>query len=215
VGRRGWDGAPPQDDAAARKRILDAAVTCVEQRGAAQTTLSDVAVELGVTRKTVYRYFANTEELFVEVAGLALDSWVTRMRRVTEGTDDPTQLLVESVAYVIEQLPHELLFTTLLESGSAERFSRNMLTATTIARGRMMLCDGRVDWAALGYDDQALDELVEFLLRIIQSMIIAPPERPRSGAELRAYLRRWIGPALMAQASGRALPTPAQIGPTN
>ena len=41
-----------------------------------------------------------------------------------------------------------------------------------------------------------VDELVEFLLRIIQSMVVAPPEAPRSGAELRAYLRRWVGPAI-------------------
>ena len=34
-------------------------------------------------------------------------------------------------------------------------------------------------------------------------MVIAPPEPPRSAAELRAYLRRWVGPALL----------PAQLGP--
>jgi hypothetical protein len=27
-------------------------------------------------------------------------------------------------------------------------------------------------------------------------MIIAPPEPPRTGTQLRAYLRRWIAPAL-------------------
>ena len=31
---------------------------------------------------------------------------------------------------------------------------------------------------------------------MIQSMVIAPPEPPRSSAELRAYLRRWVGPAV-------------------
>ncbi|WP_007510947.1 hypothetical protein [Pseudofrankia saprophytica] len=71
-----------------------------------------------------------------------------------------------------------------------------MLTSTAIARCRMIVVDTRVDWAALGYDDQTLDELVEFLLRIIQSMVIAPLERPRSRDELRGYLRRWLGPAL-------------------
>ena len=53
-----------------------------------------------------------------------------------------------------------------------------------------------IDWAALGYDDHTIDELVEFLLRIIQSMVVAPADPPRSSAELRAYLHRWIGPAL-------------------
>jgi len=73
-----------------------------------------------------------------------------------------------------------------------------MLTPNEIARSRAILQHTHIDWAALGYDEHTLDELVEFLLRIIQSMVIAPPEPPRSSAELRAYLRRWIGPALSA-----------------
>jgi AcrR family transcriptional regulator len=197
LGRRGWGGSPPADDSDARKRILEAAVRCIERCGPAQTTLSDVALEVGITRRTIYRYFTSTEDLFADVAGLALDDWIARTRAVTAGTDDPADMLVESVAFVIERLPGETLLTLLLTSGRAELFSRRMLTFTAIARCRMILLDTRVDWGALGYDDRALDELVEFLLRIIQSMIVAPLERPRSGAELREYLRRWIGPALV------------------
>jgi hypothetical protein len=48
----------------------------------------------------------------------------------------------------------------------------------------------------MGYTEETLDELVEFLLRIIQSMVIAPREPPRSGTELRTFLRRWITPAI-------------------
>jgi len=71
-----------------------------------------------------------------------------------------------------------------------------MLASSEIARSREFLRQAHIDWAALGYDDRTVDELVEFLLRIIQSMVVAPPETPRSGAELRAYLRRWVGPAI-------------------
>jgi AcrR family transcriptional regulator len=180
----------------ARKRILDVAVRCLEERGAADTTLSDIAAEIGITRMTVYRYFANTEELFAEVAEIALGDWVARVRTVTQATEDPTEMLIEAIAYVIEELPGEVLLTLLLTSGRAERFSQRMLTPKVLARGRMILCDSRVDWEALGYDESVLEELVEFMLRIIQSMVVAPPEQPRSPTDLRRYLRRWIGPAL-------------------
>ena len=30
----------------------------------------------------------------------------------------------------------------------------------------------------------------------VSRMVIAPPEPPRSSTELRAYLRRWVGPAM-------------------
>ena len=60
MGRKGWAGTPPADDAEARKRIIDAALRLVDRRGAAQTTVSDIADALGITRRTVYRYFAGT-----------------------------------------------------------------------------------------------------------------------------------------------------------
>ena len=68
MGRKGWGGAPPADDHEARKRIIDAAIASIERRGPQRTTLSDVAVDLGITRPTVYRYFATTDELLTAAA---------------------------------------------------------------------------------------------------------------------------------------------------
>ena len=87
-----------------------------------------------------------------------------------------------------------------LQKRVAKQFGRALLEVANlpdvIARCRTMLRHTHIDWAAIGYNDRTLDELIEFLLRNIQSMIVAPTDPPRSGALLRAYLRRWIGPAL-------------------
>jgi AcrR family transcriptional regulator len=197
MGRKGWAGSPPADDDEARKRIIDATLRSIERRGHAQTTVSDVADLLGVTRRTVYRYFAATEELFAAAADVALRGFVAQIQTITADMD-VTEQLIEVVAYIIEQLPDEPLLALLLAIDRSNQFSRRMLTPNEIARSRVILQHTHIDWAALGYDEHTLDELVEFLLRIIQSMVIAPPEPPRSSAELRAYLRRWIGPALSA-----------------
>jgi AcrR family transcriptional regulator len=199
MGRKGWAGSPPADDAEARKRIIDTASRLVDRRGAAQTTVSDIAEELGVTRRTVYRYFAGTEELFTAVADVALGSFVAQIDRLVADMDVADQL-VEIVAHIVERLPHEPQLVLLLANDRSNVFSRAMLTPDVIARCRAILHHARIDWNQLGFDDRTIDELVEFLLRIIQSMVIAPPDPPRSGAELRAYLHRWIGPALTARA---------------
>lgn len=199
MGRKGWAGSPPADDAEARKRIIDTALRLVDRRGAAQTTVSDIAEALGITRRTVYRYFAGTEELFTAVAEVALGSFVAQIDRLVADMDVTGQL-VEVVAHIIERLPHEPQLVLLLANDRSNMFSRAMLTADVIARCRAILHHARIDWNQLGFDDQTIDQLVEFLLRIIQSMVIAPPDPPRSGAELRAYLHRWIGPALVASA---------------
>lgn len=195
MGRKGWAGSPPADDAEARKRIIDATLSLVDDRGAADATLSDVADSLGITRRTVYRYFAGTEELFSAVAEIALSGFVAQIEAVTSNMDASAQL-VEVVAYIVERLPHEPKLALLLANDRSNAFSRNMLAPAVIARCRVILQHTDIDWAALGHDDKALDELVEFLLRNVQSMVIAPSDPPRSGSELRAYLRRWIGPAL-------------------
>lgn len=195
MGRKGWAGLPPADDAEARKRIIDATLRIVDDRGAADTTLSDVADSLGITRRTVYRYFAGTEELFTAVAEIALNGFVAQIEAITADMDASTQL-IEVVAYIVERLPHEPKLDLLLANDRSNAFSRNMLTPDVIARCRIILQHTHIDWAALGYDDKTIDELVEFLLRNIQSMVIAPLDPPRSRTELRAYLHRWIGPAL-------------------
>jgi AcrR family transcriptional regulator len=203
MARKGWAGAPPADDAEARKRIVDTALRLVDRRGAAQTTVSDIADALGITRRTVYRYFAGTDELFAAVAEVALGGFVAQIERLVADMDVTSQL-VEIVAHIIERLPHEPQLVLLLANDRSNTFSRAMLTPDEIARCRAILHHAQIDWEQLGFDDNTIDELVEFLLRIIQSMVIAPPDPPRSRGELRAYLHRWIGPALGPSACDQA-----------
>ncbi len=47
--------------------ILDAALACFKERGFTRTRLEDVAAKAGVTKGTVYLYYANKEELFKAV----------------------------------------------------------------------------------------------------------------------------------------------------
>jgi AcrR family transcriptional regulator len=195
MGRKGWAGMPPANDDEARKRIIDTTLRIVDRSGAAQTTVTNVADALGITRRTVYRYFAGTEELFTAVADVALQGFVAQVEKISADMDVAEQL-VEVVAYIIERLPREPQLALLLANDRSNSLSRNMLEPNTITRCRTILQHTHIKWADLGYDDHTIDELVEFLLRTIQSMVIAPPEPARSSADLRAYLHRWIGPAL-------------------
>src|ERR1700742_1252135 len=152
MGRKGWAGTPPSDDAEARKRIIDATLRLVDRRGAAQTTVSDIADTLGITRRTVYRYFAGTEELFTAVAEVALGGFVAQIEQLVADMDVTGQL-VEVVAHIIERLPHEPQLALLLANDRSHMFSRAMLTPDEIARCRTILHHAQIDWEALGFDD--------------------------------------------------------------
>lgn len=132
VPSQGWRGTPPADDAEARKRSI-------ERRGPRRTSLSDIAADLGVTRPTVYRYFATTDALFSAAAEVALGGWTARIGELTAGMDDPAELLVEAVAYLIERLPEEPLLSLLLETDRMRLISRQMVMPDAIARSRIIL----------------------------------------------------------------------------
>ncbi|SPM37797.1 TetR family transcriptional regulator [Mycobacterium rhizamassiliense] len=209
MGRKGWGGTPPADDAEARKRIVDAAVDRVQSRGPRHTTLSDVATDLGITRPTIYRYFASIEDLLAAAAEVALDGWTARIGDMSKDISDATDLLTEAVAFLIEQLPDEPLLAQLLETDRMRLVGRQMVMPAAVARSRTMLQNTQINWAALGFTGARFDDLVEFLLRMIQSMVIAPSDPPRTGAALRDYLRLWIGP-VMGAATKSAPPRPVR-----
>ncbi|MGB0435970.1 MAG: TetR/AcrR family transcriptional regulator [Mycobacterium sp.] len=190
----GWSGAKPASDQEAVARILDAAGKTIEVHGA-DFSISDVARTVGVTRQTVYRYFASTEALLIAAAVHAVDGFLDRLTAHMVGIRDPAEAVTEALATALEWLPREKYIGLLIApGGSAHIESVTSDIAQQFARDMVQRLD--VDWAAEGYSGADLDELAEHLLRIIQSYVIDPGRPPRRGDQLRAYLRRWVGNAL-------------------
>jgi AcrR family transcriptional regulator len=194
---RGWRGDPPRDDDEARERIIDAAMRCIERHGPHKTGLSDVAQELGVTRQTVYRLFESTDALLYAVGAAAADEYLDRLEAHVADISEPGEAIVEGIAYTFERLPQERFLGLLLTTGRSEAFLKGVTSPQAMAFGHSMLGRMNVDWAAVGYAASELDELVEFGLRVLQSLVLDPP-RQRSGVRLRAFLQRWVATAVRA-----------------
>ena len=109
---------------------------------------------MGITRRTVYRYFATTEDLFGAAAEAVLGGFVAQIEAIATDFDDVTGHLVKVVAYIIERLPEEPLLTLLLENDRTNQFSRRMLQPIVIARCRIILRHSRIDWPALDYGEK-------------------------------------------------------------
>ena len=156
-----------------------------------------------MTRQTVYRYFPSTEELLNAAALDAVqdltDGIVDHVREHLEATGgDAADAVVEVVAYVYEHLRTDPAINRLLAPGRIERTTTGLTAPTSIALGRSLLAGFPVDWASAGLDEDGERELVEHLLRTLQTFLLDPGEPARSGEELRAYLQRWLAPALRA-----------------
>jgi len=196
VGHHGWQGNPPRTEEEARQRIIAAAGSCIEQFGPAKTTLSDVANELGVTRQTVYRYYGNLGELFSAVAQVGLDDFVARMSQHLATFSTPAEAAIESIVFAVQAIPRERHIGALFQAGETEIFSRGATSSMAFAVGADILRRLPVDWAEIGVQDDELEGLAEILMRLFVSFLESPAEPPRSEDELRALVRRWLGPAL-------------------
>lgn len=68
-----------------RKRIHDAALACFESQGIKATSVDDVAVALGVSRPTVYYYFASKDALILEVVARQVQQILDTTKRRLRG----------------------------------------------------------------------------------------------------------------------------------
>ncbi|OBF11439.1 TetR family transcriptional regulator [Mycobacterium sp. ACS4054] len=198
----GWAGNTPASDEEAIERILDAADTIVEERGSA-LRIADVARALGVTRQTVYRYFPGTQALLVASAMRSADGFLDRMAAHLEGVTDPVVAMTEGLAFAIEELACDNQVEFVLNQRRGHKVS--IVSDTALAFGRSMLHRYDIDWESYGFDDAGLDELNEFSLRLLHSFLTDPGRPARSGADLRRYLTRWLGPAIAYPQMMRAM----------
>lgn len=195
----GWSGDTPVSDEEAIQRILDAARRAIDQRGEAMR-IADIANELGVTRQTVYRYFPSTKALLLHTAIQEAGPYLDNLAIHLQGIHDPAEAVVEAIAHTLEQLPKEKYLGLLITPGRAGANSEGMTSEAAFVFGKSIIERYDLDWAAAGFDDKALDGLVEFTLRVTQSFVLDPGRPPRQGQDLRDFLREWVAPAVRSRA---------------
>jgi AcrR family transcriptional regulator len=206
-----WAGLPPPaNDTEARSRLLDAARHCFERFGFEKTTIADIAAEVGVTRRTVYRYFESTDELLRAAFALAAGGIVERMLAHARRYRDPGVRIIEAMLFLLRELPADPRLGPLFTPGrGGGRDGRSMSSAVTMEVSHNALRAVNEEWPLTARE---VDDLAELILRLLQSFLTEPGTHPRTEAQLRALLRRWLLPAIRLRAtpnwSRRATVTP-------
>ena len=198
MGHHGWQGNPPRTEDDARRRIIAATTSCVEKHGAAKTTVSVVAAELGVTRQTVYRYYPSHAELLEAVAQAGLADFADRMVAHLSTFTTPADVAIESIVFSVSTIPQDPAIGLLFQAGETEVFSRDVTSSMSFSIGADILRRVPVDWSDIGVRDEELEGLAEILMRLFASLLQYPADPPYSADDIRAFARRWLGPALRA-----------------
>ena len=193
----GWAGELPRDEDQARGRIL-ASTRALMATGDAPG-IADVARAVGISRQTVYRYFGTTDELLDAAAVDAVADLVEQLPEHVEAFArspdvDHADVLVDVVVWVHGRLLHDPVLVRLVSPGRLDNVVHGLTAASSLSLGRLLLDRMPIDWQALGVDGGVRAELVEHLLRMLQTLVLDPGDR--TPEQLRAYLSRWLAPAI-------------------
>jgi AcrR family transcriptional regulator len=156
----------PADTDDVRERILAAAERCIDRYGIRKTTMDDVASELGLSRPNVYRYFADRDDLLIELITRHARALCNRAHKSVSRRNSLTDQIVETVLYIADHARRDHLTRHVIEPDGTS-LGRRLITSGTSEMLRAELWDPYLDAAV------ANDEL--------------PPGLPRSDIHL------WLG----------------------
>jgi AcrR family transcriptional regulator len=100
--------------AVTRSRLIDAAEHCYALFGIKATNMEDIAVHAEITRRTVYRYFANRDEILDAVVNREVERFWVSFNATQKKFDDLGVYLVEALVFTLKHAPttrsHSFLF---------------------------------------------------------------------------------------------------------
>ncbi len=100
-----------------KDRLLEAAYACVGRVGLARTTMEDVALEAGLSRATVYRYFPRgKEQLFGEVVIWETGRFFEQLTRAVASRVDLAELLEETLVFAHRAVEEHTVLQTILQT---------------------------------------------------------------------------------------------------
>lgn len=185
-----WSGDVPSDSDDARQRILEAAVRCVSRVGVERTSTALIAREAGISRPTLYAYFANREEIVLQAAEQAVLAIIERLQAHCRSFTTASERVVEALMFAVEQIRTEPAMAVYYEPGNVRLGPLGVDEIYFASRA----LEPVLELAPRLRD--SLDDAAELFARQMISLLTRGPASPRTPAEDRAFVRRWLPAAL-------------------
>lgn len=103
------DPSAREEDAAARARLLRAALELFERKGYASTTVREIVEAAGVTKPVLYYYFGNKEGIYLALMGETFSAFVAKLSAVRDRGGDARRRILdlcdETYLFVAAHLP--------------------------------------------------------------------------------------------------------------
>lgn len=202
---RGLPHSVPVDDPI-RDKLLDAATAQFEKVGIARATLNDITRGAGLARMTLYRRFANKQDL-VEAALLReVAVFLADLQREIHAHDTVESKLTEGFVFTVETLRDHSLLNRLLETEPEETVPYFTVQASSLVAAAAEVLAAEISHAVP--DDRPDEEVLvvaELTVRLVISFVLTPSttidlDDPEVA---RAFARNHLGPLLGGAALAR------------
>lgn len=193
-------GRPPLDD----RIILDAAIELFLEHGVSGTTMTDIADRAGITKRTLYKYFENKEEVFdgalVMIFEMLEDVGESLEVDPTKGLDDSLHALVRYFAELHMDATFlklsKILVTEVVTGRIIDDAMNDRYTQFEDSVGDVLKELKKVYFKDSAKDLGELQQLLTVLLKghflypqVIENKPITPAERGRRISEIVAVLK--------------------------
>lgn len=183
-----------------RGKIIDATLGLIATEGFAGASIAAVAASAGVSRQTVYSIFGSREDLVSQALGELAITAMGAIHARLEGITDLTDYLVEFIVAGRSMAAADPALSMLMTSQESHPFfddgamSRTREVATQILHPIIV--------ASPQYAPH-VDDIVDMTALLSLSLVVVD-DAARTDAELRAFLDRWLRPALEAMPAAAA-----------
>jgi AcrR family transcriptional regulator len=180
-------------NAAARERIATSARNCFERYGVKKTTIDDIASDAGISRGSVYRYFANKEDVLRYVSAGEISRVNQEIRKRLPRAQNYQELLTESLllATVIgRDNKYVRMFVESIEyaSKSADPSTQEYLDTSAVWVPLIESAMAKGEFA----DDLTQRDVTSWLILSETLLFVKADSGAFSEEELRSFIRRFV-----------------------
>lgn len=184
-----------------RQRVLEASKVLYSNTAANGTTMDDVAKAAGIGRATLYRYFKNRDDLLLAVLEAEALAITARVDKKIRDIENPAEHIIEGMVQAVDEIRKSELLSQIFQSDSSLLINRLLFDSDrllNIGLGIMVPVVERARQTGKLKTDMDFELLVEWILRILTSLVTIPSRHTGNKAAIRDMLRTTLLPVLEA-----------------
>lgn len=190
------------------RKVVAAAIRCLDELGLANTTVDDIARESSISRATLYRRFGNKEAIFAAALQQQSRPFENEASAILTGPGSLAERVERLLVWAVIETPENLLLKRLLDEGQPEA---GVQIFNSVFRDKVRAIMLPVVSSARSNGELRTDLEPEQLVDwIIRELLMIKMATPWCEERLRQHIRHFIRPVLVpdspAEPSAREAP---------